>query len=467
MPTEDTQAYAESEYLHNPAKTRYADFPVAFGETTLKEIDTDGRIREDYGDLDELAKSLDICGLIQPLAVEALSPGSTFKYKLLAGGRRYFTMLSKGIHVVPIRIYPNELTPEQRRQIELHENLVRKNFSWQERIRMEKELHEAHVRKFGERINKHSDDGWTKQMTAALVGITPSAITDNLKLAEAVERHPELAEAKTMQDAKAMLKRLQQKTRNAKLAAGVEQLRRETPEDRLKEQLINSYVVGDAFEHMAKLPSESIDYIELDPPYGIDYQDQRKSAASLVDFKDVAVEDTLAFHLRLLTECQRLLKPTGWLTLWHAMRWYEALWCLADDLGFQVNRIPIVWVKSLKAGPTLDPSRRIGNAFEPCLYMAKTNNAVLNTQGTINVLPYPGVPVNTRIHSTEKPIALLQHIITTFVAPDSNILVPFAGSGNTLLAAANAKCKCIGYDLDGSYRNGYVVRVQNGNYGAY
>jgi site-specific DNA-methyltransferase (adenine-specific) len=463
--SEEVQSLTESEYLYNPASTKYSDFNVSFGEAILSEIDTDGRIREDYGDLEELAKSMDICGLIQPLAVVVTKKGP-FKYKLLAGGRRYYTMLTKGIKVVPIRIYSDSLTAEQQRQIELHENIVRKAFTWQERVKMEKELHEAHIKKFGERINPRSDEGWTKKMTAALVGSAPSAITDNLKLAEAVEKHPELQQAKTMQEAKSMLKQLNKKRQNAAAVLQIDSIRRDTPEDRLKEQLAASYKVCNAFDALKTIPDGSIDFIELDPPYGINYQDSRKSASSKVEFDDVPESEFLSFNKLLMAQAQRILKPTGWVTMWFGMKWYEPLFQLCTEFGFKPNRFPIIWLKTVTGGMSLDPSTRLGACYEPVLYMHK-GAGKLNIQGHGNVIPCPTIPHTNRIHPTEKPVKLLSELLTIFAPPGSNVLVPFAGSGNTLLAAANCKMNCVGYDLEQSYKDGFVLRVHEGKYGEY
>jgi hypothetical protein len=42
----------------------------------------------------------------------------------------------------------------------------------------------------------------------------------------------------------------------------------------------------------------------------------------------------------------------------------------------------------------------------------------------------------------------------------SKVLVPFAGSGNTLIAAALNKMMPIGYDLTEEYRNSYVLKCE-------
>ena len=46
-------------------------------------------------------------------------------------------------------------------------------------------------------------------------------------------------------------------------------------------------------------------------------------------------------------------------------------------------------------------------------------------------------------------------------------MVPFLGSGNTLLAASNLGNTCFGYDLSEEYKNSYLKRVMEGEPGRY
>jgi DNA modification methylase len=47
------------------------------------------------------------------------------------------------------------------------------------------------------------------------------------------------------------------------------------------------------------------------------------------------------------------------------------------------------------------------------------------------------------------------------------MFVPFVGSGNQLLAAANLQISAIGYDLCADYKNGFVIRVNEGEFVRY
>jgi len=57
---------------------------------------------------------------------------------------------------------------------------------------------------------------------------------------------------------------------------------------------------------------------------------------------------------------------------------------------------------------------------------------------------------------------LIKEILSIFAWPNARVLVPFAGSGNTLRAAYDLEMHPIGYDLTHQYREAYIVRVMEG-----
>ena len=52
-----------------------------------------------------------------------------------------------------------------------------------------------------------------------------------------------------------------------------------------------------------------------------------------------------------------------------------------------------------------------------------------------------------RIHETQKPIPLLKRLIQLFTDPDDVVIDPCAGSGSTLIAAANLGRKAYGLEI--------------------
>ena len=83
----------------------------------------------------------------------------------------------------------------------------------------------------------------------------------------------------------------------------------------------------------------------------------------------------------------------------------------------------------------------------------------------LNVFDYNEINPESKVHPTERPIELMMDILYTFCSEGSSVLVPFLGSGNTLLAAANMGMHSLGYDINESYRNSFILKVMKSEVG--
>ncbi len=84
-----------------------------------------------------------------------------------------------------------------------------------------------------------------------------------------------------------------------------------------------------------------------------------------------------------------------------------------------------------------------------------------------NVFDYHTVHHTRKIHPTERPIEMTMDILSTFCLPGAQGITPFAGSGNTILAANNLNMSCIGWDLAQYYKDKYTIRVYEKEPGTY
>ena len=145
----------------------------------ITKIKTENRIRKDFGNIQELADDIKQNGLINPPVVIAETDGT---FTLLAGERRLRAMKSLGYRQVEVRTW-GSLTDEQKLNIEISENEVRKDFSKAERIEYARRLEKIESVKARERqatstggVNpqlslKSDEAGRTDEIVAERLGI--------------------------------------------------------------------------------------------------------------------------------------------------------------------------------------------------------------------------------------------------------------------------------------------------------
>ena len=140
----------------------------------IDKIKVENRIRKDFGNIAELAEDIKQNGLINPPVVIAESDGT---FTLLAGERRLRAMRSLGYKQVEVRTW-GSLTDEQKLNIEISENEVRKDFSKSERIEYARRLEKIEALKAKERQGERSDLTSAKYVTE--VNRTDEIVADKL-----------------------------------------------------------------------------------------------------------------------------------------------------------------------------------------------------------------------------------------------------------------------------------------------
>lgn len=76
-----------------------------------------------------------------------------------------------------------------------------------------------------------------------------------------------------------------------------------------------------------------------------------------------------------------------------------------------------------------------------------------------NILKYDIVHSYSQLHSTQKPIDLLEYLIKTYTNEGDLVLDNCAGSGSTLLAAKNLNRQFIGIEKEPEYYNIILKRL--------
>lgn len=431
---------------------------IHFDAISLREIDPGTRFREDYGDIDSLSESFDIAGMMHDLSLrEHPNPTDGFMYELVAGGRRYWALIRNGEKTAPAYVYYN-LNDEDYRLMERIENAQRKAMDWKEDAKLIAEIHRLQQERHGapERRQAATEGQWTRDDSAEFFGRSTGAISDSIKLAEALDKHPELAGCEKASQARSMLKSIERNA-NAKIIAEKQLL---DEQDASRASILEPcYLVGDALEGLKGIQPSVADLFEIDPPYGIAYDKRSASASNTTTYTDVDENLYETFIETVLSEAYRIAKPNSWCLLWHDIGRCESLRLMMENIGWKVCKMPLIWNKIIP-GVLSNPGLRLAHTYEAALYAYKGNPKIVAT-GHSDVFSVLSVRDQYRIHPTERPIDLMVDVLKTFAEPGSTVVSPFLGSGVTLAAAYELGMNCFGWDLEQSNKDKFIVKCNN------
>ncbi len=426
----------------------------------LSDIIVGERFRVDLGDIDELVKSIQEKGVIQPITLDS-------NMNLLAGGRRYAASTKAGLPTVPAII--REATDEiDAREIELMENVHRKDFTWAEQAALVKKIDDLYKSKHG--------SNWSGRKTAELLDKGVTTVARNLQLAEALTLMPQLGELRTADEALKVLKKMEdnaivgelrkrQQDRMAAEGTADQQVVGGQLESGLRTMLKmadQNYFVGDVFKVMEGLKSNgNIQIIECDPPYGIDLNAQKASKESVTSnvhsYEEIDRDAYPSFLDRLTSELFRIAGKDCWLVFWYGPSWHSQVLEALRRAGWQVDEIPAIWAKT--QGQTLQPEIYFARGYEP-FFVCRKGKPIMVERGRLNVFNFPGIAGKLKYHPTQRPIELIREIFSCLGAGRQHVFVPFLGSGATLLTCYDMGFQGFGTDLNGEYKDKFMLEVE-------
>jgi ParB-like chromosome segregation protein Spo0J len=383
------------------------------------EIKMNERFRKDLGDLSDLKESIKLLGLLQPI-------GITKDGSLVFGERRLKAWVQLGFGKIPCVFVDGDIYTQKLK--EFHENVKRKDMTWQEEVLALEEIKQTYEKlhgwtKQGERtdLTLSSDDKvnarFNQEQLASELRIAQSKISQDLQLAKAIKQYPEIRKCVTKKSALKKLKQIQY----------VQTLEKH---DFWPDGV--TLFLGDFREKGLEIKAESVNVIIVDPPYGQDYLELWDSLAEL------------AF---------RVLVPSGYLIT------YSGQAHLPIILEKLRAKIEYFWTIALNLKErNLVYARNVYNKWKPILVFYKPPlnlpiqyfNDVINGQGR-----------EKEFDNWQQAENELYEIIETFCPSNGVILDPMAGTGTTLMAAQKLKRKCIGIEKDESMFKIMENRIRN------
>ncbi len=243
----------------------------------------------------------------------------------------------------------------------------------------------------------------------------------------------------------------------------------------------NKIINGNSLKILKKIPDKTFNLIFADPPYNLQIGGKLKrpddSKVNGVDdkwdqFKNFEHYDN--FCKSWLVECKRVLKDNG--SIWVIGSYHNIF-----RLGYHLQNLnywilnDVIWRKN-NPMPNFKGTR-FTNAHETLIWASKTKKSkyTFNYQSLkclnddLQMRSDWKFPIcsgkerlksnGKKIHSTQKPEALLHRIILATTNKNDYILDPFLGTGTTAVIAKKLGRKYFGIEKDKNYLNAANNRI--------
>lgn len=227
---------------------------------------------------------------------------------------------------------------------------------------------------------------------------------------------------------------------------------------------------GDCLELMQTIPDKSVDMVLCDLPFGITYCEWNKIIPLVPLWK----------------QYKRIIKDNGAIILFASQPFttklihsnfkeyrYNWYWKKSGATGGVFAKVqPMRCIEDIcvfyKSKPTYNPQGLV-KLDKPIIKRGNHKSDVYKWRGKDGVQEYTGYPKNliefkkdkTKLHPTQKPVALLEYLIKTYTDAGETVLDNCMGSGSTGVACVNTGRKFIGIELNEHYYNVAKERITN------
>ena len=238
-------------------------------------------------------------------------------------------------------------------------------------------------------------------------------------------------------------------------------------------KFFDDIVNGDSLEILKKIPDKTFDLVFADPPYNLQLKSELnrpdRSKVSAVNDKWDQFENFKKyddFTYEWLSECKRILKKDG--AIWVIGSYHNIfrVGTAIQNLGFWILN-DVIWNKN-NPMPNFRGTR-FTNAHETLIWASKSEKSkyTFNYQSLkclnddLQMRSDWTLPIcngkerlkknGKKIHSTQKPEALLHRIILATTNKDDIIFDPFLGTGTTAVVAKKLGRNYYGIEKDKKY----------------
>ena len=175
--------------------------------------------------------------------------------------------------------------------------------------------------------------------------------------------------------------------------------------------------------------------------------------------KDFRISEFLHFCSKMLVKEPKEKGKAPCMIVFCAFEQQFELINKAKEYGLN-GHINLVFRKNFSAQVLKANMRVVGNCeYAILLYRDKLPKFNNNGKMVFNCLDWGRDNETEKIHPTQKPVKMLEHLISLFTDEGDVVIDPCAGSGSTLLAAAQIGRKSYGFEIKKDFYNKSIERV--------
>ncbi len=428
------------------------------------EIDREARQRRVIV-TDDLELSITKRGVIHPIVVQPIPDD---KFLLITGERRLTTSIKLGLPDIPARLL-SDLDQLEREIIELEENIRRKALSWQEEVRAVGTINakiltaspEKTLRQIAEEVGYHHGDYSKILKVSREIGDEKIAKLDSFNtaynlLSRREERKTQDAISELMQISAEVVSREEPQAQAEPTVEGESTALSLSAPVKLNLPITvsppESILVEDFCSWVQSYSGPTFNFVHCDFPYGVNVFGGKWSGRETNETYDDQSEVYWTLLKVFCENLDRVMSHSAHLMFWYSMDYHsETLKFLAQNApSLDMQRRPLVWLKSDNAGICPDPQRGPRFITETALIGSREDRKIVKVVGN-------GVaaPTDKKYHPSTKPEPMLRHFFQMFVDDTTKMFDPTCGSGAALRAAESLGAEhVLGLELDPSIADG-------------
>ena len=205
----------------------------------------------------------------------------------------------------------------------------------------------------------------------------------------------------------------------------------------------------DCLNVIKKMPSNYVDMIVTDPPYGINYQ------SNWVDYRRKIKNDNDDFRFKVYDEMKRIMKPDSVICIFCSYKNFAKDYIYLSNI-FKIINV-LVWYKGQGSMGDLET---LSTDYELCI-VCGIGKPKIRGKRCGSVIRISKVPSEQMKHPTEKPIDLYRFVIRKWSDRKNIVLDCFAGSFVNAIACIEEDRKYICIEQDEEYFKQGTKRIES------